>query len=642
MILNLRLTLICGLIVLVGSRTSFSREPHTAAASHGNSGGHTAAGHSGGGHTGGVISQPGLGNQGVGLSPGTHNSGFRSGLQPAMTTNTGVGMSPAQNFGSTGQTNFGHRGNSFGSGLQTGNQMGAGIQPSGNFAPNLGTSNFGSIGTNGIQPSVAPNLSTGSMTTQTFGTASFGHFRGNHQHSTQFQNSNQNSAVMNSGVPINYGTNLNQLTNQNLQSYSATPQGQGQGANVLTQDNLIIYSGFGQGYFDRNFGVTPLYLGYGAGYGSMAFSSGYLGYNNPYMTGVQLANNGYNYNQPVLPNPQNGAWMQQQQLPPQQQQQQLPVGTPPAPPAVPVEPTTASDPTRALVPQGNPVPTYVTMPTGTASGTGPIQLLLDTSVRAFRQNNFEKAISVTDKAISQDPNNVVLHEFRALTLFAKGDYQPAAATLHSVLASGPGWDWNTMIGVYGDASLYTKHLRALEQVVKQNREDGATRFVLAYHYLSAGHTKDATRILQRVVNLVPEDRVAANLLQSIQGTRQPELASQPTPQAPPMEPAEPAVTIDSAKLVGVWNASRTDGSKFLLKLNADNSFTWSFTSRQQQPQSFDGTYTTSGQILTLNRTGGGLLTAKVHTNGESQFQFKLAGTPTTDPGLQFDRIAATN
>ena len=100
MILNLRLTLICGLIVLVGSRTSFSREPHTAAASHGNSGGHTAAGHSGGGHTGGVISQPGLGNQGVGLSPGTHNSGFRSGLQPAMTTNTGVGMSPAQNFGS--------------------------------------------------------------------------------------------------------------------------------------------------------------------------------------------------------------------------------------------------------------------------------------------------------------------------------------------------------------------------------------------------------------------------------------------------------------------------------------------------------------------------------------------------------------
>ena len=41
------------------------------------------------------------------------------------------------------------------------------------------------------------------------------------------------------------------------------------------------------------------------------------------------------------------------------------------------------------------------------------------------------------------PNDASLHEFRALVLFALGQYEQAAATLYAVLSNGPGWDWTT-------------------------------------------------------------------------------------------------------------------------------------------------------------------------------------------------------
>ena len=46
------------------------------------------------------------------------------------------------------------------------------------------------------------------------------------------------------------------------------------------------------------------------------------------------------------------------------------------------------------------------------------------------------------------PNDPTLHEFRALVLFAQGQYDAAAATLYPVLNAGPGWDWTTLVGLY--------------------------------------------------------------------------------------------------------------------------------------------------------------------------------------------------
>ena len=58
------------------------------------------------------------------------------------------------------------------------------------------------------------------------------------------------------------------------------------------------------------------------------------------------------------------------------------------------------------------------------------------------------------------PNDPTLHEFRRLVLFALDRYDEAAAALYAVLSVGPGWDWTTLISLYGDPETYTQQLRA--------------------------------------------------------------------------------------------------------------------------------------------------------------------------------------
>ncbi len=114
------------------------------------------------------------------------------------------------------------------------------------------------------------------------------------------------------------------------------------------------------------------------------------------------------------------------------------------------------------------------------------------------------------------PNDPALHEFRALALFALGRYDEAAAALYAVLSVGPGWDWSTMISLYGNPDAYTQQLRALENNVTQNANSAANRFVLAYHYLTQGHMNEAADQLKAVVSLQPKDQLSAQLLQQIQ------------------------------------------------------------------------------------------------------------------------------
>ena len=266
--------------------------------------------------------------------------------------------------------------------------------------------------------------------------------------------------------------------------------------------------------------------------------------------------------------------------------------------------------------------------------------------------------SITE--LSSIPTDAVMHEFRALVLFAKGDYQQAAATIHSVLAVGPGWNWTTLSGLYNDVSVYTTQLRALEATVKQRPDDGGARFLLAYHYMTDGYPENAARQLQQVVKLIPTDRVAADLLRMISAPQtaqdaqssaggnestpqpspngnSPNLPSPtgtpphlPSPGAPPT-----AKPVDPAALVGNWKASRDDGSTFELKMGQDKSFTWKFAQKQQEPQSFDGTYSIEGNVLSLERKGGGAMVAAIDLRDGQHFNFKPVGTSSGRPGSQF-------
>lgn len=259
---------------------------------------------------------------------------------------------------------------------------------------------------------------------------------------------------------------------------------------------------------------------------------------------------------------------------------------------------------------------------------------------AFKEGDYDEALDITDKGIVAYPDDAVLHEFRALALFAKRDYQQAAATIHAVLAVGPGWDWTTLSSMYPSVAAYAAQARDLATYVKTHPQDAASRFLLAYHYMSSGRTELAAAPLRDVVRLKPDDRVAADLLRMVEAPAEEGTAAADRSLAAnsPDEPARPAVKpIDKAALVGAWKSTRADGAKFALTLTKDEQFTWSFTPQDRQAQEFGGTYSVEGDVLALERKGGGTLVATIDPNGDDKFNFKLVGAPEDDQGIDFRR-----
>ena len=93
----------------------------------------------------------------------------------------------------------------------------------------------------------------------------------------------------------------------------------------------------------------------------------------------------------------------------------------------------------------------------------------------------------------------------------------------------------------------------------------------------------------------------------------------------------------SETLLGTWNASRDDKSKFVLTLEKDSRFRWSFTPQGQDTQSFEGTYILENDVLSLNSNVGGTLVASLSQGSAKQFNFKLIGAPKEDQGLTFEK-----
>ena len=340
--------------------------------------------------------------------------------------------------------------------------------------------------------------------------------------------------------------------------------------------------GLGSGYGHGGHGYRPFGWGLGGwGLGSLLYNSGYLGYSNPYY--VSVGSSGYDYAQPI-PVSYNAS-------------------------AAVVE----NDPSKA-------------------------DEVLTNAIAAFQQNDYDRTLDITNNGIAQYSDDAVLHEFRALVLFAKRDYQQAAATIHSVLAVGPGWDWTTLSSMYSSVAIYTEQLRALEAFTAANPQDAASRFLLAYHYMSCGHPEAAVRHLQQVVALMPNDRVAADMLKMVSPppTGSPDAPAQPpAPLSPPAPTRGAATPVDPTTLVGTWKAARADGSTFDLTLTNDANFTWRFAPKNQAAVEFGGTYTVEGNVLALERQGGGALIAEVTPHSRGKFNFKLVGAPDDDPGLNF-------
>ncbi len=66
---------------------------------------------------------------------------------------------------------------------------------------------------------------------------------------------------------------------------------------------------------------------------------------------------------------------------------------------------------------------------------------------AFMAGDYQRALDLSDQVLKATPDASVVHEFRAMCLFALKRYDEAAAVDYAVLTAGPGWNWSTMAGL---------------------------------------------------------------------------------------------------------------------------------------------------------------------------------------------------
>jgi tetratricopeptide (TPR) repeat protein len=361
---------------------------------------------------------------------------------------------------------------------------------------------------------------------------------------------------------------------------------------------VTVGSGWGYGAPYRPYGMygywgRPMGWGFGGwGLGTIAYTSGYNPYYNPYFTGYAGGTVVYNYANPI-PVAQSGSL------------------------------ASASPDADGPAPQ-------------------PDNPAFDAARDEFRRGLYPAALTNVDRAIRAVPSDAVLHEFRALVLFAMGDYRQAAGVVHSVLAVGPGWDWTTMSSLYADPNRYAEELAALEAYTHAHPRAADAHFLLGYHYMIGSHTQEAAAELHTAVRLMPSDRLAGELLLMVKGPpKQPEpgvpgtsdgatvAASQADePQLPP---------VDKEMLFGNWHAAREDGSKFRLTLSEDGNFQWKYSVPNQKGDEFSGKYTVDGPVLALERSEGGVMAGTATFDGDRRFNFRMVGGPPQDRGLDFSR-----
>lgn len=362
------------------------------------------------------------------------------------------------------------------------------------------------------------------------------------------------------------------------------------------------WGGYGGGWWApfalgaATWGLASTVSNWGLGYGWMGYGAG--GYVNPYYSSIPatvVASSPYDYSQPVVV---NNYITNDGDLTNSSDAQEGVGGTSSA------TATSASDPT------------------------------VDDALAKFKAGDYAAALAGFDKALKLAPNDSVIHEVRALTLFALGRYPEAAATLNAVLAVAPGMDWTTISNVYGSVDAYTQHLRKLEDFCKSHPGDAAAHFVLAYHYLVGGHAEMAAEALKVVVAKQPGDVVAKRLLEALQPPQPAEAQAPAQAEATPSPPAAPAAP--ETDLVGRWKASG-GGDTVELSITAESTFTWKSAPQGRPAVELSGRIETAADAIALVSEKAGTMTGQVKSLGPDAFEFSLPGAPAGTKPLRFDR-----
>ena len=255
----------------------------------------------------------------------------------------------------------------------------------------------------------------------------------------------------------------------------------------------------------------------------------------------------------------------------------------------------------------------------------------DEALEAFQGGKYPLANQLLKEAIRLNGGDPVIHEVYALSLFAVGDYEAAAATLNALLASAPGMDWTSVSSLYGNIGDYTTQLRRLEVYCEQKPGNASSEFVLAYHYLVLGEKDAAIQSLEIVVENQPKDLTAKRMLEALSPPKT--VKSQA---APPKDPvAEPVQELPQIDLVGNWRATKGD-SIIELTITDESNFTWIASSSGTQNAKLEGTITTAPDGIVLETTTSGTLAGKVQPGENGAWTF-YPPAASSEEGLLFQR-----
>ncbi|WP_367871079.1 hypothetical protein [Luteolibacter sp. Populi] len=260
---------------------------------------------------------------------------------------------------------------------------------------------------------------------------------------------------------------------------------------------------------------------------------------------------------------------------------------------------------------------------------------LEASRAAFKKGDYLTALKSADESIAAMPGDTAIHEYRALILFALGKYGEAAGVLNPVLASGPGWDWTTMTGLYSSQSIYTDQLRKLEDYSRAKPDDASVHFLLGYHYLVCAHLDQAHAQFDQTVKLQPADTIAAQLRDLCKSSISPDTGDTSDEPAPAVEKESPP-PVPTDKLPGTWVSDRGDQGKVTLTLGSDGKFTWTFN-KGDQKNDLTGTFSIDEKGLLVLASEDSQMVGEIKLPADNKLNFVLAGGPQGDPGLSFDK-----
>jgi tetratricopeptide (TPR) repeat protein len=264
------------------------------------------------------------------------------------------------------------------------------------------------------------------------------------------------------------------------------------------------------------------------------------------------------------------------------------------------------------------------------------ELSMNESLASFKKGEYLTALEGVNLAIAESPGDGAFHEYRALILFALARYGEAAGVLHPLLVSSPGWDWSTMIQLYGNTDDYTAQLRKLEDYTKANSESASSQFLLGYHYMVCTYLDQAETAFAKAAELMPADKVASQMAALAGASTSSGETDTAGTEETTVSPELQSIT-ELDQILGSWESDNGENGVVTLSLTDAGTFTWTFEGKEGDPFELAGEFNLGqANVLTLDADDS-QMAGTVAVDADGNLNFILAGGPPGDPGLQFKK-----